>query len=135
MKITKANASPRTNARNAFAAALTAACLGLAAAVSHAADTSPGVEPAKKVVQYGDLNLSNPAGIERLYQRIVFAAQQVCDDRTGPRPLEEQIRTKICINQSVERAITAVNQPALTMLYAAKTGRAPAPSAVLANRH
>jgi UrcA family protein len=135
MKITNTNASPRIDFCNAFTAAFAAACLGLMATVSQAADTAPGIEPAKKVVQYGDLNLSNATAVQRLYQRIVSAARQVCDDRSGPRPLEEQVRTRICIAQSVERAVTAVNHPALTMLYDEKTGRTSTPPAVLANRH
>ena len=135
MKITNKNASPRIIVRNAFAAALAAACLGLMATASQAADVAPGIEPAKKVVQYGDLNLSDATGVQRLYQRILSAARQVCDDRSGPRPIEEQVRTRICIVQSVERAVTAVNQPALAMFYAEKTGRTSRRSAVLANRH
>jgi UrcA family protein len=135
MKITNTNASRRINVRNAFTATIVAACLGLTATVSHAADGVAGFEPAKKIVQYGDLNLSNATAVQHLYQRIVSAAQQVCDDRTGPRPLEEQVRTRICIAQSVERAVTAVNHPALTMLYGEKTGRTSMPSASLANRH
>ena len=135
MKITIKNSSPGIDVRKAFSAALAAACLGLMASVSQAADRASAIEPAKQVVQYGDLNLSNTAAVQRLYQRILSAARQVCDDRSGPRPIEDQIRTKICIAQSVDRAVTAVNQPALAMLYAQKTGRTPTPSAVLANRH
>jgi UrcA family protein len=135
MKITSAIAIPRIEVCNVFTAALAAACLGLMAPVSQAADNAPVIEPAKKIVQYGDLNLSNAAAVQRLYQRIVSAARQVCDERTGPRPIEEQVRTRICIAQSTERAVIAVNNPTLTTLYAEKTGRAATPSVVLANRH
>jgi len=135
MKITNANTRSHNVVCNAFVAAISTACLALMATVSQAADNAPGIEPAKKVVQYGDLNLSNGAAVQKLYQRIVFAARQVCDDRSGPRPIEEQVRARFCIAQSVERAVASVNRPALTMLYAEKSGRTSTPSAILANRH
>jgi UrcA family protein len=128
-------ARARINIRNAFTTALAVAVtsLGLLTA-SHAADDLAGMEPAKMVVQYGDLNLANPSAVQRLYHRIVVAAQQVCDDHTGPRPLEEGIRARSCMDQSIRRAVAAVNHPSLTALYAAKNGQSPARSVVLANR-
>jgi UrcA family protein len=119
--------------RTAVTAALAVAGLGLAT-MSHAADAASGLEPARKVVQYGDLNLSNKAAVEHLYSRIVSAAQLVCKDHTGPRLPEEQARTRICIDQSVERAVNQVNVPTLTAFHAAKSGAAPAATVMASNR-
>lgn len=134
MNTTNMNARKRIDVRSAFTAAFAAACLSMAATVCHATDGLPGNEPAKKVVQYGDLNLSNATAVQRLYHRIVSAAQEVCGDRQDRRSLQEQVRARICVEHSIERAVTAVNHPALTTLYAAKTGRSMPPSTALANR-
>jgi UrcA family protein len=119
-----------TVVRATFAATLLVAGLGLTS-VSQAADA--GVQPAAKVVQFGDLNLSNKSAVEHLYRRIVTAAQLVCKDHAGPRLPEDQARTRICVDQSVERAVNQVNYPTLTALYAAKNGSS-APAVMASNR-
>ena len=100
-------------------AALATACLAVTSTVVHAAD---GSEPMKKTVTYGDLNLANAQGVEQLYRRIVGAARQVCVGLDG-RSLIEKEQFSICIKQSIARAVTAVDQPALTALHAIKTGQ------------
>jgi UrcA family protein len=79
------------NATNTFAgnrinclvlAALATAFLAVTSTAVQAADTS-GSEPMKRTVTYGDLNLANPQGVERLYRRVVGAAQPVCDSLDG----------------------------------------------------
>src|SRR5437763_16869842 len=59
---------------------VTAAIFGALAlgcgAVSIAADRS---DVPQAVVKFGDLNLSNPQGADTLYNRIVFAAHEVCE--------------------------------------------------------
>jgi len=135
MNITNTDARKRIDIRSAFTAAVAAACLGMMTTMSHAADGLPVNEPAKKVVQFGDLNLSSATAVQQLYHRIVSAAQQVCGDHAGPRPLQEQVRARICVDQSINRAVTAVDHPVLTRLYASKSRRSLTPSAVLASRH
>ena len=103
-------------------AALATACLAGTSTMVHAADESPGSEPMKKTVTYGDLNLANAQGVEQLYRRIVGAARQVCVGLDG-RSLIEKEQFSICIKQSIARAVTAVDQPALTALHAIKTGQ------------
>ena len=76
----------------------------------------------KKTVTYGDLNLANRQGIEQLYRRIVGAAQQVCDVFNG-RSLQAKEQFSICTKESIARAVSAVDQPALTALHASKTGQ------------
>lgn len=116
-----------TSARNCFdarrlvLATLAAACMAVASTAVQAAE-KPGDSEPVTTVQFGDLNLANPQGVERLYQRIVAAAQQVCDTRQG-RSLEAQALDSICTKQSIAHAVAAVGRPALTALHAAKTGQ------------
>ncbi len=98
------------------------ACLAVASTAVHAADRFSDSEPMKKTVTYGDLNLANPQGVQQLYRRIVGAAQQVCDNLNG-RSLQAKEQFAICTKQSIARAVSAVDQPALTALHAIKTGQ------------
>jgi UrcA family protein len=102
-------------------AALATAFLAVTSTAVHAADIS-GSELMKRTVTYGDLNLANPQGVEQLYQRVVSAAQQVCDSLDG-RSLQEKVQFSICVRQSIARAVAVVDQPALTALHAIKTGQ------------
>ena len=125
MKTTNTSA-PNTFARSPIDArapllAALAICLAAAATTARAADVSSDSVP-MKTVAYGDLNLAKPQGVEQLYRRIVGAAQQVCGS-LGGRSLEEKQQFSICTRQSIARAVTAVDQPALTALQAVKTGQ------------
>lgn len=122
MTMNPTNTSARIDVRSAVLATFAAACLGLISTNSRAADQTPGYEPPKTVVQYGDLNLASSKGVERLYQRIVAAAKQVCDNG-DTRSLQSKALFRICTEQSIGRAVAAVGHPALTALYAQKTGR------------
>jgi UrcA family protein len=114
-------------------AALAVTGICMTATLAHGADLSEGGEPAKKVVQYGDLNLANATAVERLYRRIVSAARDVCEQPNN-RSLQAQSRARICLAQSVERAVAAVHQPALTSVYMTKTGRSLPQTVRLADR-
>lgn len=119
--------NPNASAYSCFAphtrrlAALATIGLAVAATTVRAADMPTDSAP-KKTVSYGDLNLASPQGVERLYRRIVGAAQQVCHPLDG-RLLREQQEFAICFGQSIARAVAAVDQPALTALRAVKTGQ------------
>jgi UrcA family protein len=76
---------------------------------------------AHKVVNFRDLNLNSPEGIEVLYKRIKSAAREVCAD-----PLRydlSEFKLRPCIDDAMSRAIAEVNSPMLTSLYQAKTGK------------
>jgi UrcA family protein len=118
---TNTSAHSCVNARALTLAALATMCLAVAATTVRAADVSSDSVP-MKTVTYGDLNLTNPQGIERLYRRLVAAAQQVCHALNG-RSFEEKQQFSICTSQSIARAVAAVDQPALTALQATKTGQ------------
>jgi UrcA family protein len=121
MKKTNASAHSCADVRTLTFAALATICLAVAATTVRAADMSSDSVP-MKTVTYGDLNLANPQGVERLYRRIVGAAQQVCSALNG-RSFEEKQQFSICTTQSIARAVAAVDQPALAALQAIKTGQ------------
>ena len=111
-----------TDARSLVLTTLAMACLAVASTVVHAADKSPDSEPMKRTVKYADLNLASQQGVEQLYRRISGAAQHVCDNGES-RSLQAQAQVWICTQQTIARAVAAVNQPALTALHAVKTGQ------------
>jgi UrcA family protein len=108
-----------------FAFVAFAGLAGMAASNPAQAADAAKAGPRKVTVEYADLNLSNPQGVEQLYSRINAAAGQVCAD-PGSKSLGNWLQTRICTRQSIERAVAAVDLPALTALHAAKTGQ-PAP--------
>lgn len=75
----------------------------------------------KIVVDYGDLDISNPAGLELLYTRIENAAMNVCGYDRLPKELARQRRPAACYTAAVDDAIRQVNQPQLTALHRAKS--------------
>lgn len=103
-------------ARRALVASL-AVCLSLAVPVTRAADEAPR----NSMVQFADLNLTHPKGVKELYERITWAAGQVCRDADGRR-LEEQERFRNCVRESIGRAVVAVGNPALAAFHEAKAG-------------
>lgn len=126
-------ASTRKNLLRVALPSLAAAYLGLCAPISRAADAVPGYEPTAKMVQYGDLNLATAHGVERLYQRIVGAAEEVCDGH-GDRSQKNQARVQMCIRESIRSAVAAAGVPQLSALYASKTGQQKKDSTALAQR-
>jgi UrcA family protein len=122
MNTTNTSARKGVDVRPLVLATFATACLAVASTAVHAADKFSDSEPMKKTVTYGDLNLANPQGVEQLYRRIVGAAQQVCDALNG-RSLQAKEQFSICTKQSIARAVSAVDQPALTALHAIKTGQ------------
>jgi UrcA family protein len=120
MNTTKTTAGNGFDVRQFVLATLATACMAIASAAVQAAESRES--ETAKTVQFGDLNLANPQGVERLYRRIVVAAQQVCDSRQA-RSLQAQALDSICTKQSIAHAVAAVGQPALSALHAAKTGQ------------
>jgi UrcA family protein len=80
-------------------------------------------------VSYSDLNLSTINGATTLYQRIEGAAHFVCGEEG--RSLDEQLFWKSCYGNAVNHAVTQVNNPLLTSLYAKQFRRTPVTTAML----
>lgn len=127
------NTSILIDVRRGLVTSAIAACLALGATITHAAEKAPDGQRSSKVVQYGDLNLANPQGVDRLYRRIVAAANEVCETH-GDRSIVNFELTRICMRQSIAKAVTAVGNPALAALHATKMGQPPAGAGELARR-
>lgn len=92
-------------------AAMIAAAVGPGAATAFAA--SPD-DPVSIKVSIADLNMASEAGAKEALARIQYAANQACGGDTSDQSLGEQMQFRACAKQAVQRAVTAVNQPALT---------------------
>ena len=112
---------------------VTAAIFGALAlgcgAVSIAADRS---DVPQAVVKFGDLNLSNPQGAATLYNRIVFAAHEVCKSfDTVIRDLVSHAQLNACVHMAITDAVTKVGQAELIAVYNTRN-RQPLPITVAA---
>src|SRR5215469_7737232 len=103
----------------AVALASVACLFGTGTALAADADSAHHLK-----VSYSDLNLSTINGATTLYQRIEGAAHFVCGDEG--RSLDEQMVWKTCYGNAVNHAVTQVNNPLLTSLYAKQYHLAPA---------
>jgi len=112
---------------------VTAAIFGALAlgcgAVSIAADRS---DVPQAVVKFGDLNLSNPQGAATLYNRIVFAAHEVCKSFDADiRDLVSHAQLTACVHMAIADAVTKVGQAELIAVYNTRN-RQPLPITVAA---
>jgi UrcA family protein len=72
-------------------------------------------------VHFGDLNLNQPAGVAVLYRRIRHAAEHVCGVPQLPGTNIPSHSWRTCVADSIERAVIAVDRPALTAYYRSHT--------------
>jgi UrcA family protein len=82
------------------------------------AATLPAGEDVRRVtVRFDDLNLEQPRGVAALYRRLRLAAEQVCGEPQRPGEAILSADWRACVAQAVERAVGAVDRPALTAYY------------------
>src|SRR5215467_8568888 len=74
-------------------------------------------------VKYADLNIASPSGAQVIYERIRTAAQSTWSYFWFRTDADEAR----CIHNTIAKAVTNVNQPALSAIYSAKY-KASAPS-------
>jgi UrcA family protein len=91
------NTTTFTQTKRLGLAAMAALCL--ASVAVHADEAMNGV--ATRTVHYADLDLSTPAGVTVLQNRIHQAAEQVCGDPSS-RQLAEAVAAKACIARAVK---------------------------------
>jgi len=108
---------PHSHRRSASAVAALALLLGPFA--TSFADSLPSEQLPRVTVKYGELNLSTPAGADRLLHRIEAGARQVCGDPVGTKDLSEWLRFRRCYSQTVARAVEDVQAQRLTEAYRA----------------
>jgi UrcA family protein len=86
---------------------------GLSALAS--ANALAGADPAEDNsgirVRYGDLDLSKPPDVAKLYRRIERAANMICES-SGSVSL-----VKRCMQKTIEDTVTRINRPPLSAFY------------------
>jgi UrcA family protein len=106
----------RSNLKLSFLLVLT----GLAVSPVSTFAASRGFEqPPARVVNFGDLDLGQKAGVMTLYSRIKSAAREVCEPLDGIK-VNLLHKRYDCKQNAVERAVAEVNSPALTNYYLGK---------------
>jgi UrcA family protein len=82
------------------------------AAVSYAAHASGVDEPSRPsvTIRYDDLNLSAPAGVASLKQRVSRAVEQVCAEQYGSDPIGRTLRQS-CVRRTTVKALAQVKWP------------------------
>lgn len=98
------------------ALAVAALGLGLAGTV-HAGPKAPSV-----TVQVADLDVAKAAGASALYQRLRAAAHSVCGYPTSG-DLAAKASARLCVDETLHRAVIAFDHPGFSTWYQAKTGR------------
>lgn len=85
--------------------------------VASAAVAAPTTVTHEAIVNYADLNLESPAGIETLYARLRNAARQVCGstDRADIRTMNF---VADCRANAVAQAVEKIGNPALAARHA-----------------
>ena len=110
-----------------FSIALGATALSLGFSVI--AEASGSAAPAgaglpKIEISYTDLDLARADQASELYTRIERAAHNLCEVNYGSRILARQLERQ-CAAKSVDDAVRGVDNPNLTAVYQAKTGKRP----------
>jgi UrcA family protein len=83
-------------------------CLVFAMTASAAYPADSRDAQVARVVSYGDLDLTRPAGVATLHARIRSAASFVCRPRFDARAPEHVSATRSCVQQAVARALDDV---------------------------
>jgi UrcA family protein len=96
------------------------AVLALIQQMAHA-NTPPDQSPIL-TVRYADLDLNHTAGATVLYQRLKYAAGQVCSSFRG-REIKSQELFSRCVEASMTASIAKIDRPVLTQHYRSITGR------------
>jgi UrcA family protein len=79
--------------------------------------------PRSVTVHFEDLNINTTAGAARLYQRIKYAAEDVCGGTSVPqRQLVLASLYATCVREAIAAAVARVNHPAVTQ-YAGAPAR------------
>lgn len=103
-------------ARAGIAAFAVCSCL-----VSYSASAEPSVK--SQTVSYADLDLSKPAGVQTLYQRIKAAARNVCGPVDQYTYASSHRAFRKCCETAIADAVAQVDRPTLTALHKEKASR------------
>ncbi|MFL6600958.1 MAG: UrcA family protein [Steroidobacteraceae bacterium] len=78
----------------------------------------PGYEPVTRIVNFADLDLTNPRAVATLYKRIKSAADKVCDSNDSAVH-ETMLQVHSCTKRAIAQAVQDVNSSGLTTLHLA----------------
>ena len=101
------------------------AIFGTLTSMSGVSMADDAMTPPQVAVRFADLDLSQSAGVVQLYGRLKEAAEAVCDayfDGSGGGPLPLQRRYKACWQAALAEAVSKVNEPALSAVFASRQG-------------
>lgn len=92
---------------------------------AYAKDTIVNGKPGTRsiTISYGDLDLSRPAGIDTLYDRLRIAGERVCAPRAQGGPLAVKQDWKQCFARAVDEAVSHIDNPQLSLAHTERTGR------------
>jgi UrcA family protein len=107
------------NTKRIALATIAALFLSSAAIGAYADDTANDVPT--RTVRYSDLNLDTQAGAKALYQRIRYAAEQVCGNPDWRERLESAA-VKACMARAISTSVHSVNNARLTSVYDSDIG-------------
>ena len=82
-----------------------------------AADAPASADVNRATVHFADLDVNHAAGAAVLYGRIRYAAQEVCGDPHLPGSHMISRSWQSCVADAVNRAVVAVDRPAVTAYY------------------
>jgi UrcA family protein len=85
-------------------------------------------------VTWADLDLSRPAGLDRLYQRLSGAITNVCGPREHIRNIAGNRDRKACMERAMHNAVRNVGHRGLEEVHASRTGRSLQPGQQTASR-
>jgi UrcA family protein len=97
--------------------------IALALSFSTASSAYAGTTPSQVIVKFADLDISSSQGAQALFRRIRSAAQSVCWRMyTGESNEAYKLNKDACLKKVIADAVTKVNQPALSAVFASKYG-------------
>ena len=98
----------------------TALVIAAASMIATMASATENVRQLSTVVRYGDLDLTQSADVGRLYARLKYASEKVCNRTDDWHDLRMKALQLECTQGALNRAVETVNEPKLTQLHAAE---------------
>jgi UrcA family protein len=95
----------------------TAAALSLATGV-RAHSTLDADDRRSVTVRFTDLDLDKDAGARKLLTRISFAADQVCGKIGNTVDLDQRVKHRACVRETVENTLERLGSARVSQLYA-----------------
>ena len=90
------------------------------ASICTSANAGSPDQSAQRTVRFADLDLSRPAGIAVLYQRIRVAAREVCQP-FSERDLMLRTDARSCVRNAIDHAVDDVHSLTLSRYHQTKT--------------